>query len=211
MEIPIAKKLKKRAHLELALLQDEVVEVLYSLCAGNEPVLHGGTAIWRCYGGRRFSEDLDFYGSLTEEFREKLARELESRGLVLGKYKKAPHVVFAKIQNRNTEVKLEISKGFPSKKVLRQYEKADGTKMDIYSLPREELIKEKMEAYLNRRFIRDIYDVYFLGQQEGKIRGISGFLNRLGPPADEKNLRALVYVGMAPDFREMVKALERIK
>ena len=211
MEIPLAKKLKKRAHLELALLQDEVVEIVYSICSKNEPILHGGTAIWRCYGGRRFSEDLDFYGLVPEDFKKNLAQELGSRGLMLSKYKKAPHVLFAKIRNRNTEVRLEISKGTPNKKVLMQYEKTDGSRMDIYSLTREELVNEKMKAYLNRRFIRDIYDVYFLGRKEGKIPGVLDFLEELAPPIDEKNLRALVYVGVAPTFREMVTVLRGLK
>ena len=59
MRIPLANKLKKRLHSETAFLQDEVIDIVYGL----EPnaVLHGGTAIWRCYQGNRFSEDLDFY------------------------------------------------------------------------------------------------------------------------------------------------------
>ncbi|MFH1246948.1 MAG: nucleotidyl transferase AbiEii/AbiGii toxin family protein, partial [Candidatus Micrarchaeota archaeon] len=58
MNFPLANKLKKRLHLETATLQDEVVDLIYSI---SSPVLHGGTAIWRCYAGNRFSEDLDFY------------------------------------------------------------------------------------------------------------------------------------------------------
>ena len=64
MIIPLHKRLRKRAHVELALLQDEVMEILYGI--ENGLVLHGGTAIWRCYGGNRFSEDLDFYCQNTE-------------------------------------------------------------------------------------------------------------------------------------------------
>ncbi|MEM1546291.1 MAG: nucleotidyl transferase AbiEii/AbiGii toxin family protein [Candidatus Methanomethylicia archaeon] len=30
-----------------------------------EAVIHGGTAIWRCYGSNRFSEDVDVYLPLT--------------------------------------------------------------------------------------------------------------------------------------------------
>ena len=32
-------------------------------------ILHGGTAIWRIYSGKRFSEDLDLY--LTKEVKDK--------------------------------------------------------------------------------------------------------------------------------------------
>mgnify|MGYP006283759471 CR=1 FL=1 len=211
MDIPLAKKLRKRAHLEVALLQDEVVELVYALCPEMEPALHGGTAIWRCYNGKRFSEDLDFYGKIPEGFKEKLGTELESRGLVLGKYKKSPHVLFVKIRNNSTEVKLEISEGVPAKKILLQYEKTDGTKMDIYSLSRKELITEKMKAYLNRRFVRDIYDVYLLGKEEGKVPEVLEFLEKIEQPVDEKNLKALVYSGVVPSFREMKNVLKGLQ
>ena len=116
MELPLSKKLRKRLHLEMAVLQDEVVELLYTLCRGKEPVLHGGTALWRCYRGNRFSEDLDFYGEADEKFREEFEAELTSRGFVLGKYKHAPNVIFIKVTNGITEVKLEITTRKPKKK-----------------------------------------------------------------------------------------------
>lgn len=192
------------------MLQDEIMEVVYSICRGHEPILHGGTAIWRCYNGGRFSEDLDFYGAMEENFKGQLEGALSSRGLRLVKYKKAPHVVFAKVSNGFVEASLEISEGSPEKKELCSYEKTDGSSMGIYSLSKEELIKEKMKAYLGRRFIRDIYDVYFLGRQLGKVPGMQEFLGQLPPPADEKNLRTLIYEGIAPSFREIVEQLRRM-
>lgn len=211
MKVPLGKKLKKRAHLELALLQDEVAEIFYTILSESPPILHGGTAIWRCYGGNRFSEDLDFYGTLFGGFRGELEAALNGRGLSLAKYKEAPHVTFAKISSGNAEVKLEVSAGSPREKVLSQYEKADGSLMDVYTLKRDELIEEKMKAYLGRRFIRDIYDVYFLGKREGKVKGMGTFLKNLLPPVDERNLRTLIYSGLAPTFAEMKKALGRMQ
>lgn len=58
MEIPLEKRLKKRLHVDVGRLQDEAMEVLYSV--DNTLVLHGGTAIWRCFSGNRFSEDWTF-------------------------------------------------------------------------------------------------------------------------------------------------------
>jgi len=138
MNIPLAKKLRKRAHIEVAVLQDELVEVFYRLCAGEEPVFHGGTAIWRCYGGQRFSEDLDFYAKLGDGFEKKLRGELEGRGLSLLKYKKAPNVVFSKISNGTVEVRLEASLQKPPGKMLGRYEKSGmaHTLMFIRSRPR---------------------------------------------------------------------------
>lgn len=212
MKIPLAKKLKKRAHAEVAILQDEVLEIFYSLCAEHEPVLHGGTAIWRCYGGSRFSEDLDFYADVGDGFENKLREELRGRGLNLLKYKKAPNVIFSKISDGTVEVRLEISLRKPPEKVLKKYEKADGTYIDVYTLSPESLIAEKMKAYEGRRFIRDIYDIYHLsGYAEKPVPGIPEFLSKIEPPVDEENLKVLVYSGVAPSFKGIVEALGRFK
>jgi len=49
-EIPIILQLKRQNHKELALAQDIMIENIFNI---EEAVFHGGTAIWRCYGGRR--------------------------------------------------------------------------------------------------------------------------------------------------------------
>ena len=61
MALPIELNLKDAKQVALARLQDYVVEALIAV----EPniVMHGGTAIWRCYGGNRFSEDVNVYAS----------------------------------------------------------------------------------------------------------------------------------------------------
>ena len=46
--------------LRLAELQDEVIDIIYNRVE-PDATLYGGTAIWRCYGGNRFSEDIDIY------------------------------------------------------------------------------------------------------------------------------------------------------
>ena len=210
MKIPLEKKLRKRAHIELAMLQDEVMDMLFSICTNSELVLHGGTALWRCYGGIRFSEDLDFYSSFEDDFEERLSKEIERRGLTLLKFKKAPYVVYSKITNNQTIVKLEISKNEPPGKILKEYEKVDGSYIDIYTLSPQDLIKEKMNAYLTRKYIRDIYDVYFLSTLiEGNVPEVADSLKELPKPIDEENLKTLIYSGVAPTFQEIVMKLRR--
>ena len=209
MNIPLSKRLKKKVHTETAMLQDEIVEIFYSLCGGCEPVLHEGTAIWRCYNGNRFSEDLDFYANVHRDFDKEFADELKSRGLALIKYKKSSKVVFSKISNGKVEVRLEISIRKAPEKVLRMYEKTNGAYIDVYTLSPESLLIEKMSAYKDRRFVRDIYDIYHLSNYVDKIPGISEFLAKIERPIDEENLRVLVYSGVAPSFQSMVEALKR--
>ena len=211
MKIPLSKQLKKRVHLELAMLQDEVMDIIYSLCRNDPPVLHGGTAIWRCYDGKRFSEDLDFYGSLEKDFKEKLRNAVNARGFVLEKYKQTNNTVFAKISNGATVVKLEIALRKAPEKTVKHYEKTDGSVIDIYTLSAETLIIEKINAYNGRRYIRDIYDVYYLSSFTEKIdrKIMQRFIDNIEMPIDEKNLRTLIYSGVAPSFEQIVSALKR--
>ena len=58
-KIPLALRIKKAQHKEIAEAQDIVVEELYRIF--SKAVFHGGTSIWRCYNGNRFSEDIDVY------------------------------------------------------------------------------------------------------------------------------------------------------
>ena len=210
MKLPLDKRLKKRAHLQIGRLQDEVMEVLFSL----DPrfVFHGGTCIWRCYSSSRFSEDLDLYlPKLPEGFRASLSAALLSRGLALSKFKQTDNLVFCRISGPDAEVRVEInfSKSPPSAPV--PYEKMDGSSMIVNAVPRPELVIEKANAYLGRRFIRDIYDVYFLSAQlddKKAVKGLAALISKFQPPADEPNLAAIVYSGAAPSFSAMLQALK---
>jgi predicted nucleotidyltransferase component of viral defense system len=57
--IPLSLRIKKESHRKIAQAQDLIIEEVYKKF--DRAVLHGGTAIWRCFNGKRFSEDLDFY------------------------------------------------------------------------------------------------------------------------------------------------------
>lgn len=107
MQIPLANKLKKRMHTEIAALQDELVDIIYEI--DKQAVLHGGTAIWRCYNGNRFSEDLDFYSGSSDDFRGYFETKLKNHALSLLKFKKTKNVIFSKISNGTVEVRFEIN------------------------------------------------------------------------------------------------------
>jgi len=57
--IPLGLRIKRKRHREIAFLQDIIVEKLYEIF--SKAVIHRETAIWRCYDGNRFSEDIDVY------------------------------------------------------------------------------------------------------------------------------------------------------
>ncbi len=207
MDIPLLMRLRKQAHREVALLQDEVVEVLYSDFENFKPVLHGGTAIWRCYKGNRFSEDLDFYAKPGSGFKEAFARQMESRGLQISKWKETENLIFVKIANEGNEVRLEINLKKMPKSIVGEFEKANGGVLGIYTLSATALLEEKMQAYQNRRLVRDIYDVYHLSGIAKAPTHLKNFLKNLAPPLDEENLKTIVYSGVAPSFKHIVNVL----
>jgi predicted nucleotidyltransferase component of viral defense system len=85
MKMPLSMRTRKEQHRKIAYAQDAVVEEIYGLF--GRAVLHGGTAIWRCYNGKRFSEDLDFYLPKEPETINKLFEILEKKGFKILKRK----------------------------------------------------------------------------------------------------------------------------
>ncbi len=207
MELPIVYRLKRESQKNLTELQDEVIEVIYEIL--DDAVIHGGTAIWRCYGGKRFSEDIDIYAKYPEDFKIKLERVLKRRGLKLIKFRQTANTLFSEISNDTTSMKLEITR----KKVrgtLSVYQKANGNTLDVLTLKPEELILEKLAAYNSRKRIRDIYDVYFLSRlvSEMKIKKIvNESLQKIEKPTDEADLKAIVYEGEVPTFKGIIEGL----
>jgi len=186
------------------------MEVVYAIA--DKPVLHGGTAIWRCYGGNRFSEDLDFYFLAAEDFERRLHEATAARGLKIIKYKKTQNTVFAKITNGSVEVRLEVGLRRPKDYSIRPYEKADGSMLDIYTLSPEALEIEKISAYESRMLVRDIYDIYHLRnmiEDDANVRKkMKSFLAGIQKPSDERTLRTIVYAGLIPTFQQMIDALK---
>ena len=209
MKLPLAKRLKKRLHSDIGLLQDELIDLVYAL--DNSAVLHGGTAIWRCYGGNRFSEDIDLYSKKITP--QALEEALASRGLEVRKLKKTANLIFCKVAGAGAEVRLEINLSARPSPMLRQYERMDGASMPVLTLSPEKIILEKMAAYKERKYIRDIYDIYHLlpliSDETAVKRQFTGLINSLPPPVDEPLLKTIVYSGRAPSYAEMLNALRR--
>ena len=82
-------KLKRSTQKSPTSLQDEVIEVVYETL--DSAVIHDGAAIWRCYDGKRFSEDIDRYAAYPEDFKTELDKALARRGLSLLKSRQTIH------------------------------------------------------------------------------------------------------------------------
>lgn len=209
MEIPIESMISGE-RLELARMQDTVIGLIYDYVQ-PDAVLYGGTAIWRCYNGGRFSEDIDIYVNRT--FRKKLEEQLKKNGLtVVWRDKELP--LHMRISDGKADVLLEAGVG-TSESQITQYMKVDGSSMTISSLSPAELFIRKMEAYEGRRYIRDIYDLFhmtnYVDRNDYYVRPkLKSFLARIQKPVDEKILKSLIYKGMNDlTFDRMVGYLRR--
>ncbi len=213
MKIPIAKLLKTRVYREMAAFQDDVVDILYR--TDNTIIIHGGTAVWRCYGGSRFSDDIDAYISSgrLEELKEKIRKTAFEHGVVVQKIKDTGNVIFIGLSLEDKQLKVEINHQKKNlKPTAARFERTDGTYMEVLTLTPEDLILEKINAYQNRLLIRDVYDIYILANQVSdnkKIKeNVLQFLKKLKPPVNEETLPSLIYVGPAPSFETMIRHIK---
>jgi predicted nucleotidyltransferase component of viral defense system len=83
----------------------------------------------------------------------------------------------------------------------------------VYALTPEELIIEKIAAYLDRLKIRDLYDIFFLLRHVTNISKVKSPLNELlskfSKSIDEKELKVIVLEGIVPTTTQMLDYIKR--
>ncbi len=206
VEIPPILKLRKRAQKDVASAQDKIVEEIFKVF-GKTAVLHGGTGIWRCYHGNRFSEDVDVYIPKNLAKLNLIFENLKKAGFIIEKKKIGENILHSSLKLDEVIVKFEAF--FKEiKGELKGYEKIDGNVITIYTLTPEELIREKINAYQNRRKIRDLYDIFFLLmhiKNKGEVSDeLNKFIKNFENPVDEKDLSGLIIEGIVPDVEGML-------
>lgn len=212
MDFPIIKNLKQKRRREIAQGQDLVIQEIYK--ESQEVVLHGGTAIWRCYGGNRFSWDLDFY--FPEKFRfsvKALKERLKNIGIKIGKLKTTENSLYATLYYNQRTIKFGGLFKDKDQSITKQYRLVDGTSLVVNTLSSTNLLKEKVNAYLNRRKLRDLYDIYYLSgiiEEKKKIKPLlSKLLKNYKEPKSKRKLDSLIITGVAPTVESMLKEIKR--
>lgn len=209
MDIPIGSILRSEK-LAIAELQDLLIEIIYNYVQ-YDAVLYGGTAIWRCYNGNRFSEDIDIY--VKASFLQKLELELKRQKLKIV-WRDPELNSNIRISDGVTEVLLEAKEDEPDN-IMSQYMKVNGSSMTISILSSLDLAIRKMEAYSGRLYIRDMYDLVqltnFIDKKDYYTRlKFKEFLNSIKEPVDEHILESLIYKGFDKwTFKGMVDYLKR--
>ncbi|MEW6063544.1 MAG: nucleotidyl transferase AbiEii/AbiGii toxin family protein [Nanoarchaeota archaeon] len=208
--IPIMLRLKKGMHRDLAKAQDLIIDEMATIL--DSAVLHGGTAIWRCYRGNRFSEDIDVYISKDIKKINLFFKNLKKKGFVIEKEKIGDNSLFSSLRFNRTIIKFEaIFKRI--KGILKEYETAEGNLITVYTLTPEDIINEKIDAYIKRQKIRDLYDIFFLLryiEDKNKIKSkIIKLIDNFKKPIDEKELKILIFEGLIPNYDKMLEYIKK--
>lgn len=217
-------EITNETQMKRAVLEDEALDLIVKNYGTF--VMHGGTAVWRCYGGNRFSRDLDFYSNLhaSEEsvFQKDIHKLLIGNGYSIReeKYNNATQTLHVIFRGNDTTGKFDIT--FKSAKGRAvEYLRVDGSKKIILALGPEELLVEKIDTYLNKydrgtEEIHDLYDIMVLKDKVGKPskdmrKKIEGFITEIRnrPPKNENDLRQLILSGVVPNFKDIISILER--
>ncbi len=210
VKIPLALKLKRESQKKIARAQDIIVDELFKI--SDKAVLHGGTGIWRCYRGNRFSEDVDVYIPRDLEKLNQFFDNLLKKGFVIEKKKIGENSVYSNLKVENIFVRFEaVFKTIKGE--LKDFETIDGNYLTVNCLNAEELVKEKASAYSNRLKIRDLYDVFFLLRHivDKRIveKEIKRFVDTFKKPVDEANLKILIIEGLVPRVNDMLNYIKR--
>lgn len=214
MTEPLMLRLRRPDFLSLAELQDRFVDTIFSF--DHDFVLHGGTAIWRCYNGNRFSFDIDGYITSKKEsvlLKRDLTWEISRGGMRLTNMRTMDGTIIAGVASDTSELKLEL---LHTKRrirpVIANYERVDGSALSIRTLSAADFAIEKAEAYVHRHYIRDLYDVYQLvdrAKQDPGVRSrLRRFVNRIEPAAESPSLNEIVFSGIVPSFDDMVSHIK---
>jgi len=212
MDLPISSVLKSRSERETAQLEDDVINILASIT--DKMALHGGTAIWRCYGGKRFSTDIDVY-IWAANFKERFIDAAEKIGIEVSKFREKS-VTFIHVRKNSTEIKIE-PRNVEKSAVLVPYERVDGSKVNILALSPEDLVLEKIEAYSDRRAYKDLYDITILlncVKDRGRIKkALSDFAKDIPAPNEDteslSEFKAIIYAGVVPSYEKMSDFIKR--
>ena len=209
MRTPLHRKMRRERHKKIAGAQDIVVETLYRVFP--RAVLHGGTAIWRCYSGNRFSEDVDAYIEKDTEKINRFFEEMKKAGFEIIKKRMTENSLYSLLSFGGTEVRFEALLR-RTEGVIKEYETYEGILFNVFTLTPEQMIMEKIGAYLKRRKIRDLYDIFFLLRHvtdaEKLKPNLEDLLRNFKEPVDEEELKALILFGAIPTKEDIVEYLE---
>jgi len=153
----------------------EVLDRLNSVKALNQLVFVGGTMLRLCHGLNRFSVDLDFWLVKGAEQRHLFNTLKEYLGgfYMLKDWADKFHTILFEIKSRDYPRALKIEIRRPAKKIPTEQAIVFSRYSDLQVLVRaitlDGMMKAKTEALLDRKEIRDAFDMEFLVKKGVKL------------------------------------------
>ncbi len=167
--------------LELDYYHHKILEILYKKY--NTLYFKGGTCMQKCYGLKRFSEDLDFnYIDIDiEKLIEYIIKELDVETTLINRYEtkfgisfvlKIKGILYTGAENSYCRVSLDFRKDdtyLDTKKLIIRPIYNDLDNYFLLALNEEEIFAEKVRATITRYKARDIFDLVELLYKNVKI------------------------------------------
>ncbi|MFA5156326.1 MAG: nucleotidyl transferase AbiEii/AbiGii toxin family protein [Candidatus Omnitrophota bacterium] len=163
----------------------EVLDRLNSAKLLSGLVFGGGTMLRLCYGLNRFSVDLDFWLNKKTDA-QKLFRNLKdclSRYYTVKDATDKFYTILFEIRSKNfpRALKLEIRKELKAVKSERSiaYSKYSNVQVILNALSLKDMLTAKIRALLDRKEIRDAFDIEFLLKKGAALDEPAEVLERL--------------------------------
>ncbi len=181
---------------DLARQEEFEIQVLDLLNTGKilrRLVFIGGTMLRLCHGLNRFSVDLDFWLPQGQD-RNKLYDDLKrllSQSYTLKDAAKKYHTVLFEIKSRDFHRSLKIEIRDKSGKVDTEqaiaYSPYSNLQVILRTLSLRDMMQAKIESFLDRKEIRDVFDIEFLVKKGIKLEGSADKLKKLLKTVDYLN------------------------
>ncbi len=164
------------------------IEVLDKLKSGkflDNLIFTGGTMLRLCYGLNRYSVDLDFwlYKDINvEDYFTKLKAFLTQNYMVKDAENKFYTMLFElKSRDYPRSLKIEIRKkaGKIKTELAIAYSKYSNLQVLVRCLSLDEVMRSKIEAFIDRKEIRDIFDIEFLIKRGIEIKASPDEIRKL--------------------------------
>ncbi|HVO72616.1 MAG TPA: nucleotidyl transferase AbiEii/AbiGii toxin family protein [Ignavibacteriaceae bacterium] len=152
---------------DLEILEIETLDKLNSIKALDSLFFGGGTMLRLCHNLNRYSTDLDFWTdasdlkSLFQKIKEMLSADFK----IADSFNKKNTLLFEfQAPNLNRNLKIEVRKDQTNFKWERKiaFSKFSTKQVMVKGLTLEQMMKNKIEALLSRKIIRDCFDIEFL-------------------------------------------------
>jgi len=206
-----------------AVLEDMLIGMMFRY--SSRFTFHGGTCVWRCCNGNRFSRDVDFYYDLAgkdrSDFTKELVKYIKEGGITVKEkgYSNTTDTLSIVVET-NTKCKLDINFRYKEGSPI-DYSMVDGSLMKVIGLTAEELMGEKIGVQMEKSArgtseIQDLYDIWILKDRVTITPELGSGLSKVveaargSRPANAGSLNSLILSGVAPSVDQILDDIKGV-